>query len=120
MLQALTDHGAGALERIQAEERVKELNAELEQRIADRTAALKETVGELEAFSYSVSHDMRAPLRAMQGFAEKLREEYSGKTLDAEGEEYLSRISRAAVRLDSLIQDVFDLHESFASGGAHP
>lgn len=106
MLQALTDHGAGALERIQAEERVKKLNAELEQRIADRTAALKETVGELEAFSYSVSHDMRAPLRAMQGFAEKLREEYLGKTLDADGEEYLSRISRAAVRLDSLIQDV--------------
>ena len=106
MLQALTDHGAGALERIQAEERVKKLNAELEQRIADRTAALKETVGDLEAFSYSVSHDMRAPLRAMQGFAEKLREEYSGKPLDAEGEDYLSRISRAAVRLDSLIQDV--------------
>ena len=100
------DHGAGALERIQAEERVKELNAELEQRIAVRTAVLKETVGELEAFSYSVSHDMRAPLRAMQGYAEKLLEDYSGEVLDVEAQGYLSRISRAAVRLDRLIQDV--------------
>ena len=106
LLQALTDFGADALERIQAEERVKELNAELEQRIAERTAALKQTVGELEAISYSISHDMRAPLRAMQGYAEKLLEEYSGKALDAEAQGYLERISRAAVRLDLLIQDV--------------
>ncbi len=106
LLQSLMDHGAGALERIQAEEQVKKLNAELEGRIAERTAALRETVQELEAFSYSISHDMRAPLRAMHGFAEKLLEDYSGKVLDREGQNYLGRISRAAVRLDSLIQDV--------------
>ena len=106
LLKALADHGAGALDRIQAEEKIKGLNAELEERIAQRTAALRETVGELEAFSYSVSHDMRAPLRAMHGFANLLAEEYSGKTLDAEGQDYLQRISRSAARLDALIEDV--------------
>ena len=105
-LQALADHAAGALERIQAEEKVKELNRELEQRITERTAALAATVGELEAFSYSVSHDMRAPLRAMHGYAQILMEEYPGKTLDETGKEYLARIARSAVRMDLLIQDV--------------
>ncbi|HEY6227655.1 MAG TPA: ATP-binding protein [Verrucomicrobiae bacterium] len=106
VLQALADHGAGALERIQAEEKIKELNRELEDRIAERTAALAATVGELEAFSYSVSHDMRAPLRAMHGYAEILLEQYPGKNLDARAVEYLSRIARSAVRMDLLIQDV--------------
>jgi signal transduction histidine kinase len=105
-LQALADHGAGALERIQAEERIKDLNNELEDRIADRTAALVATVGELEAFSYSVSHDMRAPLRAMQGYAQILLEDYPGKVLDGNATEYLTRIARASVRLDAFIQDV--------------
>lgn len=106
LLQALADHGAGALERIQAEELVQRMNVELERRVQERTAALQEAVRELEAFSYSISHDMRAPLRAMEGYTRKLLEEYSGKTLDAEGTEYLSRISRGAMRLDMLIQDV--------------
>lgn len=106
MLQALADHGAGALDRIQAEEKIKELNRALEDRIAERTAALMATVGELEAFSYSVSHDMRAPLRAMHGFAKLLVEEYRGKILDGEAADYLGRIERAAARLDSLIEDV--------------
>ena len=106
LLQALADHGAGALERIQAEEKIKAINSQLEDRIAERTAALQATVGELEAFSYSVSHDMRAPLRAMQGYAQKLIDDYLGKTLDDQASEYLSRISRAAIRMDTLIQDV--------------
>jgi signal transduction histidine kinase len=106
LLQALADHGAGALDRIQAEEKIKELNYELEDRIAERTAALVATVGELEAFSYSVSHDMRAPLRAMQGYAQILMEDYPGKILDGTATEYLTRIARASVRLDSFIQDV--------------
>lgn len=105
-LQALADHGAGALDRIQAEERVNQMNHELEERISERTAALVATVGELEAFSYSVSHDMRAPLRAMHGYAEILLEHYRGKVLDETGADYLSRIARAAVRMDLLIQDV--------------
>jgi signal transduction histidine kinase len=78
---------------------------ELEQVVAERTGELRETIGELEGFSYSVSHDMRAPLRAMQSFAQYLVEEYSGK-LDKQGINYLEQIMRSAVRLDRLIQDV--------------
>lgn len=71
----------------------------------ERTAELDEMVEELEAFSYSIAHDMRAPLRAMQGFSRILCEEYASK-LDADGAGYLRRIDRAAGRLDRLIQDV--------------
>lgn len=106
LLQTLADYGAGALERIQAQEQVQALNTHLEKRVEERTAALQEAVRELEAFSYSISHDMRAPLRAMEGYTRKLMDEYSGKMLEGKGLEYLSRISRAAVRLDMLIQDV--------------
>jgi PAS domain S-box-containing protein len=79
--------------------------AELEQVVAERTTQLRETIGELEGFSYSMSHDMRAPLRAMQGIAQFLLDEYGGK-LDERGIEYLHRIMQSAVRLDRLIQDV--------------
>jgi len=79
--------------------------ANLEQIVTERTAQLRETIGELEGFSYSVSHDMRAPLRAMQSFAQYLVDEYSSK-LDEKGANYLHQIMRSAVRLDHLIQDV--------------
>ena len=78
---------------------------ELEQVVAERTVELRETIGELEGFSYSVSHDMRAPLRAMQSFASYLVDEYRDK-LDEQGVNYLHQIMRSAVRLDRLIQDV--------------
>jgi signal transduction histidine kinase len=78
---------------------------ELEQVVTDRTAELRDTIGELQGFSYSVSHDMRAPLRAMQSFAQFLVDEYSDK-LDEQGVNYLQQIMRSAVRLDRLIQDV--------------
>jgi PAS domain S-box-containing protein len=78
---------------------------ELEKVVAERTVELRETIGELEGFSYSVSHDMRAPLRAMQSFAQFLMDEYQGK-LDETGVNYLHQIMRSAVRLDQLIQDV--------------
>jgi PAS domain S-box-containing protein len=78
---------------------------ELEQVVAERTGELRETIGELEGFSYSVSHDMRAPLRAMQSFASYLVDEYRDK-LDEQGINYLHQIMRSAVRLDHLIQDV--------------
>ena len=77
----------------------------LEQMVAERTGQLQETIAELEGFSYSVSHDMRAPLRAMQSFASFLIDEYTDK-LDEQGVHYLQQIMRSAVRLDSLIQDV--------------
>jgi PAS domain S-box-containing protein len=78
---------------------------ELEQVVTARTAELRETIGELEGFSYSVSHDMRAPLRAMQSFAQYLVDDYSAK-LDEQGVNYLHQIMRSAIRLDHLIQDV--------------
>jgi signal transduction histidine kinase len=78
---------------------------ELERVVVERTASLRERVGELQAFSYSVSHDMRAPLRAMQGFAQCLLDDYSGK-LDERGVSHLQKIMRSAIRLDHLIQDV--------------
>ncbi len=77
----------------------------LEQVVMERTARLRETVGELESFSYSLSHDMRAPLRAMQGYASFLVDEYSSK-LDEQGVKYLQQIMRSTIRLDNLIRDV--------------
>jgi signal transduction histidine kinase len=84
-------------------EELERTNRQLELRVQQRTARLEESIGELEAFSYSVSHDLRSPLRAMQGYAEALLEE---KGLSEQGRGYLSRIQRSAARLDLLIQDV--------------
>jgi PAS domain S-box-containing protein len=78
---------------------------ELERMVEERTDNLKASVAELEAFSYSISHDMRAPLRAMLGFSEILQEEY-GPQLDEQANRFLQRIRAASVRMDSLIQDV--------------
>ncbi|MDB6125198.1 MAG: putative two-component sensor histidine kinase protein [Pedosphaera sp.] len=77
----------------------------LEQGIAERTAQLRETIAELEAFSYSISHDMRSPLRAMQGYATALLMDY-GPKLDADAVTSLERIERASNRLDMLVRDV--------------
>lgn len=95
-----------------AQDALKEAQAELqrhaerlEEEVSQRTAELRETIQELEAFSYSISHDMRAPLRAMQGYSDALLDEYTGK-LGATGVEYLKRIRRSASRMDLLIQDV--------------
>jgi PAS domain S-box-containing protein len=79
----------------------------LERAVADRTARLTETVRELEAFSYSLSHDLRSPLRAMRGFSQILLDEHSSK-LGSEGKLYLTRIATAAGRLDQLILDVLN------------
>jgi signal transduction histidine kinase len=80
-------------------------NQRLEEEVAERTAALRETIQQLEAFSYSVSHDMRSPLRAMQGYADALLNDYR-ESLDSTAAHYLTRIHRAAKRMDLLIQDV--------------
>src|SRR5581483_8597667 len=96
-------HGERAL--VAAKNEIGRHALELEQVVAERTGQLRETIGELEGFSYSVSHDMRAPLRAMQSFASYLVKEYSSK-LDEQGVNYLQQIMRSAVRLDRLIQDV--------------
>lgn len=86
-------------------EALAERRAELERLVAERTARLRETVTELESFSYSISHDLRAPLRAMTGFGELLAEE-CGERIGATGRDYLRRIVAAARRMDRLTQDV--------------
>jgi len=77
----------------------------LEEKVAERTAQLRETLSELEAFSYSVSHDMRSPLRAMQGYARAILKDH-GPTLAPDAVHGLERIQRAANRLDLLVRDV--------------
>ncbi len=88
-----------------AQKSLKASNEQLEKTVAERTTTLQQTVSDLQAFSYTVSHDLRAPLRAMQGFAEAVLEDYAGQ-LDAQGKDYLGRIKAAAARLDRLIVDL--------------
>jgi PAS domain S-box-containing protein len=94
-------------ELAQTQKKLKQHAANLEQMVAERTVRLTEAIGELESWSYSIAHDMRAPLRSMQGFSQLLRESYAGK-LDATADNYLLRIATSAERLDSLIQDVLN------------
>jgi signal transduction histidine kinase len=91
----------------QAKELVDNQAHHLERLVEERTAALSETIGELEAFSYSVAHDLRAPLRAMNNFAQLLQDSHSTQ-LDDTGRDYLQRISTAAARLDLLIREVLN------------
>lgn len=88
-----------------AQRSLKASNEELEKTVADRTLTLQQAVSDLQAFSYSVSHDLRSPLRAMQGFAEAVLEDYGDK-LDERGRDYLGRIKAAGTRLDRLILDL--------------
>lgn len=95
-------------ERERAEQAVRKLNAELEQRVASRTTELTAVNNELEAFCYSVSHDLRAPLRAMSGFSQALAEDY-GERLDDQARDYLTRIQNAGRNMGSLIDDLLTL-----------
>jgi PAS domain S-box-containing protein len=85
----------------------KRAEEKLELTVAERTAQLRDTVAELEAFSYSIAHDMRAPLRAMTTFS-RLLEENLAERSTADGKDYARRIAVAAERLDRLIQDVLN------------
>jgi signal transduction histidine kinase len=92
-------------ERKVAEEKVRMINAELEERVRDRTEQLDETNQQMQTFVYSVAHDLRAPLRAMQGFAAALLEDYAPR-LDRQGQDFLERIATSATRLDHLMEDL--------------
>jgi PAS domain S-box-containing protein len=100
--------------RRQAEEEVHKLNDELEQRVADRTAELEAAIKELEAFSYSVSHDLRAPLRAIDGFSRILLSDYS-EHLPPEAQGYFARVRNNAQQMSHLIDDLL----AFAQLGRH-
>lgn len=94
--------------RKRVEIKIKELNLTLEQRIKARTKQLEAANKELESFAYSVSHDLRAPLRSMDGFSAALLEEYSEK-LDDQGKDYLQRVRAAARRMAQLIDGMLEL-----------
>jgi PAS domain S-box-containing protein len=93
-------------DELAASQRALEAHArDLEERVAERTATLQEALSELEAFSYSVSHDLRAPLRAMETYAQMLKDDY-GEDMPDEARRYTERIMANAAKMDRLMQDV--------------
>ena len=97
-------------ERRQAKLALEQLNGELEERIRRRTALLETALAELDAFSYSVSHDLRAPLRSIDGFSQALLEECGGQ-VGAAGQHYLQRILAGTRRMGRLIDDLLKLSQ---------
>jgi len=94
--------------REKQQDEIRHLNVELEERVRARTAELQTTLQELEAFSYSVSHDLRAPLRAIDGYDRMLHEDYAD-LLDEKGQGYLNRIHQASQKMGRLIDALLQL-----------
>jgi PAS domain S-box-containing protein len=97
-----------AMENSSLYKEMQEMNAELEQRVTRRTLELEATNKELEAFSYSVSHDLRAPLRSIDGFSNKILKDYSAN-FDAQAKDYFARIMNASKKMGVLIDDLLKL-----------
>ena len=104
----LTERRRTEAELRRRDEEVLRLNVELERRVCERTAQLEAINRELEAFSYSVSHDLRAPLRSIRGFSEVLLQRYSS-SLDKRGQEFLKRTCESSQQMDRLIEDLLQL-----------
>ncbi len=98
-------HGIDITDKKADEQKIVELNKNLEKKVAERTEELNNVNKELEAFSYSVSHDLRAPLRTLDGFSQAVIEDYSDK-IDDTGRDYLNRIRSAAKKMAKLIDDM--------------
>ncbi len=95
-------------DKYKAEEQIRQLNATLERRINERTAELHAYAKELESFSYSVSHDLRAPLRSIAGFSKFLNEDFND-ILNEQGKDYLKRIISGVEKMNGLIDNLLDL-----------
>jgi signal transduction histidine kinase len=105
LLVQLAQITSAGLESVRLNAALRRHSDELEQRVTERTAELDASNKELDAFAYSVAHDLRAPLRAMHGFADAVLEDYAAK-LDATGRDYLQRVVNSARNMDILIQDL--------------
>ncbi len=107
VIASLTNAAAIAVHRARLRRKIERDAEVLGERVAERTRALEETNTELKAFAYTVSHDLRAPLRAMEGLSRALLEDYA-EALGETGGDYARRIASAAARMDDLIQDLLE------------